>query len=174
MKKFLLLCLVICICIPCCFANEKYRNYKPYMGELKNEVLETKSVTNNKITIVRKKLQPVSNVASYAFCYEYIISNNTGVDIVINNVTSQDRITLMGAWGRSQIPQKSDFVPVYGIVKGVKTDVEKNRFTKQLPENETISAGDTMRVLTLAPKSINHVATFNFMVNNKNVSLTVK
>ena len=174
MKKFLLICLVLCICVPCCFAGGKYRDYKPYMGELKNEVLETKSVTNSKITVDRKKLKPMSNVASYAFCYEYTIKNNTGHDIIINNVTSQDRITLMGAWGRSQIPQKSDFVPVYGVVKGVKTDVEKNRFTKKLPENETIEAGDTMRVLTLAPKSINHMATFNFTSNNKKVAITVK
>ena len=174
MKKILLLFLIICICVPYCFAKGKYNKYNPYMGKLKNDVIETKNVSNSKISIERKKLQPISNVASYAFCYEYTITNNTGRDIIINNVTSSDRITLMGAWGRSQIPQKSDFVPVYGVVKGVKTDVEKNRFTKKLPENETIAAGDTMRVLTLAPKSINHVATFNFTVNNRKVAITVK
>lgn len=174
MKKFLLICLILYICVPCCFSKGKYNKYNPYMGPLKNEVLETKNVSNSKISIERKKLQPISNVASYAFCYEYTITNNTGKDIIINNVTSSDRITLMGAWGRSQMPQKSDFVPVYGVVKGVKTDVEKNRFTKKLPEDEVIMAGDTMRVLTLAPKSINHVAIFNFTVNNKKVVITVK
>ena len=100
------------------------------MGVLKNEILETKKVNKSNISIVRKKLQPVSNVATYAMCYEYNITNNTGRDIVIKNVTSEDRISLMGAWGRSNIPKKSDFVPGYGIAKGIQTDVEKTDLQK--------------------------------------------
>ena len=101
------------------------------MGELKNQVLETKVASGANITIERKKLQPMSNVASYAYCYEYIIRNNTGSNIIIRNVDSADRITAGGAFGHSQIPQKSDFVPVYGVIKGVKTDVEKTDLQKE-------------------------------------------
>ena len=170
MKKFLVLLLSLLIIAPCAIAS-KYRDYKPYMGKLDNQVLDTKTFAKGKVSIVRKKMKPVSNVATYALCYEYIISNNTGKDIEITNVLSADRITLAGAWGRSNIPNKSDFVPGYGIAKGIQTDKEKNRFTKKLPEDETISAGDTMRVLMLAPKSKAHQATFNFIVDGKNVSI---
>ena len=116
----------------------------------------------------------MTNVASYAFCYEYNITNNTNGNITLLNAVSADRITSGGAFGRSQIPQKSDFVPVYGIIKGVKTDVEMDRFTKPLPSNEIIRAGERMRVLVLAPKKEQHVMTFNFLIGNKNVPITVQ
>jgi len=169
MKKILLLFLALAVFAPCSFAE-----YKVYNGKLKNEVLEVKKVNQNKILIERKKLAPISNVKFYAFCYDYLITNNTGKDIILNNITSADRITLAGAWGRSQVPHGSDFVPGYGIAVAIKTDVEKNRFTRRLPENETIEAGKTLRVLMLAPKKVNHVSTFSFKVNNKNVLMTVK
>ena len=137
-------------------------------------LLKQKTINQNQITIEIKKLEPNGHVASYAYGYEYLIRNNTGGNIVLNSVTSEDRITHGGAWGRSQIPHGSDMVPVYGLVKNIKTDVESNRFTKDLPEYETIRAGETLRVLMLGPKKVNHSATFLFNVNNRNVSITAR
>ena len=111
----------------------------------------------------------MTSVRIYGMLYEYWIYNKTGKDITIVNVDSKDRITLAGAWGRSNIPTGN-----FSIVKGVKTDVEKNRFVKRPPENETIVKDDKMRVLLMSQKSTAHKATFNFTVNGKNVSITVQ
>lgn len=175
MKKILVLLLIAASSFSYAYAKEqKYVKYRPYMGKLDNEIIETNKVSKNKISIERRKLMPVSNVKTYAFCYEYIITNSTGSDITIQNVKSSDFISLWGAAGRSNIPNKSDFVPVYGIAKGIQTDKEKNRFTHKLPENEIIKNGDTMRVLTLASKKLNPSADFIFTVNGKTVNITVK
>lgn len=170
MKKIILLFMVLALFTSASFAAK----YEEYEGTLKNEVLEVKTINQNQISIETKKLEPKGHVASYAYGYEYLIRNNTGRDIILNRVISDDRISHGGAWGRSQIPHGSDMVPVYGLVKNIKTDVEQNRFTKDLPENEIIRAGGTLRVLMLGPKKVNHVATFYFNVNNQNVPITVR
>lgn len=172
MKKILSVTAAVLILTAAAYAG-KYRMYHPYEGELKNEIISTQTVAKSDISIEERTLKPISNVANYALCYEYIIRNNTGKNITINNVTSADRITPGGAFGRSNIPQASDFVPGYGIFKSVQTDKELDRFTERLPENETISANDTMRVLMLAPRKEDHKTTFNFTVNNRPVSILV-
>ncbi len=174
MKKLLTLCFVLCLVISSAYASSKYVKYTPYEGELKNEILETKHVSDAGITIEKRKLKPVSNVEGYAMCYEYIIKNNTGHDIVIVNVEAKEKITKGGMFGRSLIPQKSDFVPGLSIAKDIQEDKESGRFMKNLPENETIRANDTMRVLMLAPKSSNNPAVFSFESNRRPVTIKVE
>ena len=172
MKKILTLCFVLGLVISNAYAaNSKYVNYNPYEGVLKNEVLETKTYSNAGISIEKRKLKPVSNVGGYAMCFEYIIKNNTGHDIVIVNVEAIEKITQGGIFGRSLIPQKSDFVPGLSIAKDIQEDKESGRFMKKLPQNERIKANDTMRVLMLAPKTSNNPATFSFESNRKPVTI---
>ncbi|MBR6163890.1 hypothetical protein IKQ26_08390 [bacterium] len=174
MKKIFAVIFVLCFVISGAYASGKYKLYDPYEGELKNEVLETKNVSSSDISIVRKKLKPRSNLANYSMGYEYIIKNNTGHDITIKRIDSADRITSGGAFGRSFIPQKSDFVPGFNIAKSIQTDNETDKFMRRLPENETIKANDSMRVLLLAPRTEKHSATFVFNNKGKEVSIPVE
>lgn len=173
MKKLLTLCFVLSLVISTAYgSNPKYVKYNPYEGELKNQVLETKTYSKADISIEKRKLKPVSNVGGYAMCYEYIIRNNTGHDIEIVSVEAAEKITQGGMIGRSFIPQKSDFVPGLSIAKDIQEDKESGRFMRTLPKNERIRANDTMRVLMLAPKSSSNPAVFSF--NSKNQPVTIK
>lgn len=159
--------------------KEKTRNstgqtYKPYKGRLRNKVLETTLTEENNIVIERKKLKAKCKVKHYTYAYEYLITNNTEKDIIIENVASEHFIGLNQIAAYTLIPRGMDFVPIWGIVYGVQTDLEKNKFTRPHPQNETIKAGETMRILALAKLAENPVADFNFISNNKNIKITVK
>ena len=72
------------------------------MGKLDNEVIAANKVSKNKISIERRKFVQASIVKTYAFCYEYIITNSTGSDIKIQNFNGF---------------YKSDFIPGYSMQK---------------------------------------------------------
>lgn len=146
-----------------------YREYDPYVGNFKNVVIEKQAISQNNIKIQRTQLKPKCKVKHYANEYVYEITNNTGKDIVINKVASEGFIGLTQIAAYCVIPRGLDFVPVWGIVYGVQTDLEKNKFTRPHPVNETIKNNDTMRVLALSKKADNPIADFYFTVNNKSV-----
>lgn len=146
-----------------------YREYDPYVGNFKNVVIEKQAISQNNIKIQRTQLKPKCKVKHYANEYVYEITNNTGKDIVINKVASEGFIGLTQITAYCVIPRGLDFVPVWGIVYGVQTDLEKNKFTRPHPVNETIKNNDTMRVLALSKKADNPIADFYFTVNNKSV-----
>lgn len=154
--------------------NSKYKSYNPYMGKLRNKVLETSVITQNNITIDRKKLRAKAKVKHYTYEYVYDITNNTGNDITIKKVASAEFIGLTQIAAYTIIPRGMDFVPIYGIVYAIQTDLEKNKFTRQHPTDEIIKNGDTMRVLALAKLEDNPIADFTFIINNKEVVITVK
>ena len=95
-------------------------------------------------------------------------------DITIVNIASSEFIGLSQIAAYTMIPRGMDFVPFWGIVYGVQTDLEKNKFTRPHPQNEIIKAGDTMRVLALAKLHENPVADFNFISDNKDIKITVE
>ena len=148
-----------------------YKNYNPYMGNLRNKVLETKTINQNNILIERKKLKAKGKMKHYTSEYVYNITNNTGKDIIIKKVASSDFIGLTQAAAYAAIPRGMDFVPIYGIVYAVQTDIEKNKFTRPHPINETIKAGDTMRILSLAKLQDNPVTDFIFIIDNEEVTI---
>ena len=149
-----------------------YRDYNPYMGKLRNKIIEKQALTQNNIKIQRTQLKPKCKVKHYANEYVYEITNNTGKDIVINKVASEDIIGLTQIAAYCVIPRGMDFVPVWGIVYGVQTDLEKNKFTRPHPVNETIKTNSTMKVLVLSKKADNPVVDFYFTVNNKQTKFT--
>ena len=155
------------------FIKNKYKTYRPYNRRLRNVVLETTDITENKITIERKKLLPETKIKRYVYAYEYTIYNNNNSDIVITKVASADFI------GRRQIrllcliPGK-EFIPGYGLPYKIRTTIERKRFTKTHPQEETIKPGDKMRILAISKKKINPVADFYFKVNNEDIILTIE
>lgn len=149
--------------------NSGYREYDPYTGKLRNVILEKQIISQNKIKIQRTQLKPKCKVKHYANEYVYEITNNTGKDIVINKVASENFIGLTQIAAYCVIPRGMDFVPIWGIIYGIQTDLEKNKFTRPHPVNETIKNNDTMRILGLSKKADNPIVDFYFTVNNKSV-----
>lgn len=149
--------------------KKEYQSYNPYSGKLRNKVLEVDVITQNNIRIERKKLKPKAKVKHYAYGYEYTITNNTGKDIIIKNVASSDFIGLTQIAAYTIIPRGMDFVPVYGIIYGVQSDLEKNKFTRPHPTNEKIKKDGTMRILALSKKQDNPIADFTFVIDEKEI-----
>ena len=150
--------------------NKKgYDKYNPYMGKLRNEVLETVEISQDNIKIERKKLKPKAKVKHYAYGYEYTVANNTGKDIIIKNVASSGFIGLSQIAAYTLIPRGMDFVPVYGLVYDVQSDLEKNKFTRPHPNNKTIKKDETIRILALSKKQENPVADFTFIIDDKEI-----
>lgn len=146
-----------------------YKDYDPYMGGFRNKIIEKQVIAQDDINIKRTQLKPKVKVKYYANEYVYEITNNTGKDIVINKVASEGIIGLTQIAAYCVIPRGIDFIPIWGIVYGVQTDLEKNKFTRPHPVNETIKKGETMRVLALSKKDDNPVVDFYFTINNKKV-----
>ena len=146
-----------------------YRDYDPYMGGFRNKIIEKQVIVQDDINIKRTQLKPKVKVKHYANEYVYEITNNTGKDIVINKVASEGIIGLTQIAAYCVIPRGIDFIPIWGIVYGVQTDLEKNKFTRPHPVDETIKKGETMRVLALSKKDDNPVIDFYFTINNKKV-----
>lgn len=148
-----------------------YKNYNPYMGKIRNKVIEVQNIENNNILIERKKIKAKGKVKHYTYEYIYNITNNTGKDIIIKKVASPEFIGLTQIAAYTLIPRGMDFVPIYGIIYAIQTDLEKNKFTRPHPIDETIKAGTTMRILAMAKLKDNPVADFIFIVDNKEVEI---
>ena len=150
--------------------NKKgYNKYNPYTGKLRNEVLEVKEIAQNDIKIERKKLKPKVKVKYYAYAWEYTVSNNTSNDIIIKNVASEEFMGLTQIAAYTLIPRGLDFVPIYDAVYSIQSDLEKNKFTRPHPTNETIKKGETMRILALSKMKDTPVADFTFIVDDREV-----
>ena len=151
--------------------KNEYKNYNPYMGKIRNKVLETRSIENNNILIERKKLKAKCKVKHYTYEYVYNIRNNTGKDIIIKKVASPEFIGLTQIAAYTLSPRGMDFVPIYGLVYGVQTDLEKNKFTRPHPIDETIKAGASMRILAMAKLQDNPIADFVFIIDDKEITI---
>ncbi len=99
--------------------------------------------------------------------YEIMIKNNTENDILLKEVVSDDFMTLKDIAKWSIVPTASDFIPIYGIITGAKTDLEKNRFTKPFPKNYVIKTDDSVRLLGLARIKVIPKMDFIFEINEK-------
>lgn len=146
-----------------------YREYNPYMGNLRNKVIEKQKISQDNIEIKRTQLQPKCKVKHYANEYVYEITNNTGKDIIINSVASSEIIGLSQIAAYTAIPRGMDFVPIWGLVYGIQTDLEKNKFTRPHPINEIIKNNSTMRVLALSKKTDNPIVNFYFTKDDKQI-----
>lgn len=73
-------------------------------------------------------MQMKSKIKKYVNGFEIIVTNNTGNDILLKKVSTGDFMGLTEIAKKAAMPQGIDFVPVYGIIAGAKTDLEKIDF----------------------------------------------
>ena len=147
--------------------NKEYNNYTPYSKKIKNKVIATITISEQGIQIIRNQYKPKYKVKKKANEYEYIIKNNTGKNIIINKVASNEFIGLTQIASYCLIPQWQDFIPLYGLIYGIQTDIEKNKFTRPHPINEIIKVGASIRILALSKPQDNPTADFYFTIDNK-------
>ena len=75
---------------------------------------------------------------------------------------------------KAAMPQGIDFVPVYGIIAGAKTDLEKNRFSRPFPTNYTIKNGESVRLLGMAKHLVEPIIDFSFEINGKEKNIQLQ
>ena len=155
-------------------SNGKSKKYNPYIKPLNNLKLGEIVMEKENITIVRTKYKAKSEVQDFANGYEYSITNNNRTPITLKEVGSSDFVGLTEIAKRVVGTNFSDFVPGYGLVRAIRTDIEKNKFTRPMPTNQTISPGQTTKVLALSYLQKDPTADFIFAINNKEYKFTFK
>lgn len=145
----------------------KDNSYNAYDKKLKNEVLRTTKYQENNINFVTKKLLMKSKIKKYVNGYEISITNSTGKNIILKKAASGDFVGLTEIAKKAAIPQGIDFVPIYGIVAGAKTDLEKNRFTRPFPIDYPLKNNETIRILGLSKLLVEPIVDFTFEINGK-------
>lgn len=154
--------------------KSKDKKYNPYSKPLNNSKLEEVTIINENIKIIRTKYKAKSEVQDYADAYEYSITNNNNYPITLIEVGSNDFIHLQEIAKRVVDVNYSDFIPIYGLVRAIRTDVEKNKFTRIMPHNQQIEAGESLRILTLSHLQTVLKVNFIFNINNKEYKFIFK
>ena len=145
--------------------KNKVRQYddKP----LKNKILKTVSYSENGIDFVINKVQLKTKIKKYVDGYEIIITNNTDNNILLKKIETGDFIGLTEIAKKAAIPAGVDFIPLYGIVAGIKTDLEKNKFTRPFPTNYTLKKKDSIRLLGMAKLQVLPIIDFIFEIKGR-------
>lgn len=165
----ILLCLIICcMCNNIAFGSD----YKPYKKTLKNQILQRITTEQNNIEIIRNKYEAKSRIKDFCFCYEYLITNNKEQDILLKKIASEHFVGQLEMTNKL-ITIKYPFL-LWGIIQSLKADLEKNKFTRPTPQNYTIKAGETLRILTLSYVYDDPKADFYFLIEDKPYNITVK
>lgn len=149
----------------------KDNSYNAYDKKLKNEVLRTTQYQENNINFVIKKLLMKSKIKKYVNGYEVSITNNTGKNIILKKASSGDFVGLTEIAKKAVIPQGIDFVPIYGIVAGAKTDLEKNRFTRPFPIDYPLKDKETVKILGLSKILVEPIVDFTFEIDGKDKNI---
>lgn len=145
----------------------KKNKYNPYSKPLPNRVLSTMQYSEDNINFVAKRVAMKSKIKRYVEGYEIVVTNNTGANIVLKQANSGDFMGLYEIAKKAALPAGVDFVPIYGLVAGVKTDLEKNRFTRPFPTNYTIKNNESVRILGLTRLQVSPIVDFKFEINGK-------
>ena len=123
--------------------------------------------SEDNINFVAKRVAMKSKIKRYVEGYEITITNNTGDNIVLKQANSGDFVSLYDIAKKAVLPAGVDFVPIYGLVAGVKTDLEKNRFTRPFPTNYILKNNESVRILGLTRLQVSPIVDFKFEINGK-------
>lgn len=145
----------------------KKNKYNPYNKPLPNRVISTMQYSEDNINFVAKRVAMKSKIKRYVEGYEITITNNTGDNIVLKQANSGDFVSLYDIAKKAVLPAGVDFVPIYGLVAGVKTDLEKNRFTRPFPTNYILKNNESVRILGLTRLQVSPIVDFKFEINGK-------
>lgn len=145
----------------------KKNKYNPYNKPLKNKVIKTTKYAENGIEFTTNKVQMKSKIKKYVNGFEIIVTNNTDSNILLKKVETGDFVGLTEIAKKAAIPTGVDFIPIYGIIAGAKTDLEKNKFTRPFPTNYTLKQGNSVRLLGIAKLQVAPIIDFTFEINGK-------
>lgn len=145
----------------------KKNKYNPYNKPLPNRVISTIRYSENNINFIAKRVAMKSKIKKHVEGYEIIITNNTGDNIILKQADSGDFMGLYEIAKKAASPTGVDFIPIYGVIAGVKTDLEKNRFTRPFPTNYTIKNNESVRILGLVRLQTFPIIDFKFEIGGK-------
>lgn len=141
--------------------------YNPYNKRLDNKILRTTSYTEANIEFVVNKVKMKTKIKKYFDGFEISVKNNTGKNIILKKVSTGDFMGLTEIAKKSAIPQGVDFIPIYGIYAGTKTDLEKNKFSRPFPVDYPLAKGGEVRILGLSKILVEPIIDFTFEIDGK-------
>lgn len=180
MKKIIIFLSFLMYSLPCFAKGIPYVTnmpYKPYQKEICFNKIDTQSIEQNQILIVKNQFE-FNKVKRLGNAYEYIILNNTGSDLKLKGVLAKDFFNRDINGDRNDLYKymmqvaSADawrcLLPIYGQIYGFQMDAEKNPFIRSFPQDYSVRNGERIRILASAPLDINKPqADFIFLVNNQ-------
>jgi len=145
--------------------NIQKSSYDPYSKSLNNRVIRTASYKEDNIEFIAKKLKMNTKIKKYVDGFEFIVNNQTGKNIVLKKVESGDFVGLTEIAKKAALPSGVDFIPIYGIIAGAQTDLEKNKFTRPFPIDYTTKPNEKVRILALTKLMVEPIIDFTFEIN---------
>lgn len=144
MKKIILLFCILMLGMPSFAKGLKYVTYlpyKPYEKEIKLELLETETIEQDNVKIVRNRYKP-DKAKRLGNAYEYIIYNNTNKPLTLISIKSDDFMTYKDACKKVDNVAIKDWqywVPGYNIAWCIQYEKEARMFIRELPENMEVA-----------------------------------
>jgi len=145
--------------------NVQISSYDPYSKSLNNRVIRTASYKEDNIEFIAKKLKMNTKIKKYVDGFEFTVNNQTGKNIVLKKVESGDFVGLTEIAKKAALPSGVDFIPIYGIIAGAQTDLEKNKFTRPFPIDYTTKPNEKVRILALTKLMVEPIIDFTFEIN---------
>lgn len=139
--------------------------YNPYVKKLHNRVIRTASYKEDNIEFTAKKLEMKTKIKRYVNGFEFTVTNQTGKSIILKKVESGDFVGLTEIAKKAVLPSGVDFIPVYGIIAGAQTDLEKNKFTRPFPIDYIIKPNEKLKILALTKLMVEPIIDFTFEIN---------
>lgn len=179
------------------YINNKYKKepIKPYAEDSKEinlTLLDTKEYNNDMVSVISKEYRLKNKENKYVHAFEYIITNKTQSPVIIKTVSGEsvatlrdiesmalsdlDRINLLDTMGTLlSIPTAgaSLGLKVPNYMRIAKITKEAKRFTKGLPQNQTIEPKSELRILTMKYKSNPKPLDFTFEQNSKEFKVSI-
>lgn len=158
MKRIFIIILLMFIAVPAFGAVDTWFNTNPYkkydksieLQKVYNEVYDKDGIKIEKNMFKFKYSYKEGNP------YEYVITNNTGNDLMLKGVDSDyhanKNITRKSHWTRVNaryLKYWQSYIPLVGEYNGVKGDIEKNPYLYDFPKDYTIKKGESLRILAM-------------------------
>ena len=181
MKKILILFMLMFISLPAFSAIDTWVNtnsYKEYDKAIKLERVHSAFYDKDGISI-EKNMFKFKYSYKEGNPYEYIVTNNTGKDIILKGIDSEyhanKNVSRKSHWTRVNVRYLKywqTYIPLVAEYNGVRGDIEKTPYLYDFPKNYKLKEGESLRILAMGLE-MDKIQTITFIFEGEKDDLTI-
>lgn len=170
------ICIILLFCLAQLPANagNKFVGYIKSLNSIDVPVIMDHSLLQDDVKIEYAKISGKYRIKSMVSYYVFHITNMSDSSIVLNTVSSPDRVSRFEGFGYSKVPHGLYFIPVYGHIYSALSFNETKLYTKKLPIDEVLLTGETKEIFIIFRIKSTPNITFNFRINDQDVNISIQ